>query len=77
MTQHADELNLLTAEEVIAQLRISRSTLDRLMSTGQIRAQKIGEGLRFHRADVVGALRERPSREQLTKSGAKGFLKLT
>jgi len=76
-----DELNLLTAEEVIEQLRISRSTLDRLLASGEITAQRIGSNgaLRFKRGDVESALQPRttvPGRGPVTHGqirGAGGF----
>ena len=70
---------LLTSDDVIAELRISRSTLDRLLASGQLKALKIGNGaLRFRRADVLAVLQPRPSRQELSTRGAgRGFLKLT
>ena len=45
---------LLTSDEVMGELKISRSTLGRLLAAGQIKAQRIAENgaLRFKRADV-------------------------
>jgi excisionase family DNA binding protein len=53
--------DFLTSEEVLLQLRISRRTLDRLLASGQLTAQRIGEhgSLRFKRGDVHAVLRPR------------------
>jgi len=72
-----DELDLLTADEVIAELRISRSTLDRLLANGEITAQRIGSNgaLRFKRGDVQSALQPRtttPGRAPMTHGQIRG-----
>jgi hypothetical protein len=53
--------DLLISDEVLVELRISRRTLDRLLASGQLTAQRIGEngGLRFKRGDVQAVLQPR------------------
>ena len=53
--------DLLTSDEVLVELRISRRTLDRLLASGQLAAQRVGEngGLRFKRGDVAAVLQPR------------------
>jgi excisionase family DNA binding protein len=46
------EPQLLTRREAWTQLRVSRATLDRLASTGQLRRIKIGATTRFRRTDL-------------------------
>jgi len=76
-----DELDLLTSEEVLAELKISRSTLDRLMATG-LKAQRIGPNgtLRFKRGDVQAVLQPRntaPGRTPMTRGNlpTRGLVK--
>jgi len=54
-------MELMTSDEVMAELKISRSTLDKLLETGQLTAQRLGEGgsLRFERSDVRAVLQPR------------------
>ena len=79
---------LLTSDEVMEELKISRSTLGRLLAAGQIKAQRIAENgaLRFKRADVQAVLvprgvsagptlGSRPNREQLMARGMGGYIK--
>jgi len=63
---------LLTSEEVLVELKISRSTLDRLLSTGQLVAHRIGENgsLRFKRGDVASVLQPRSGPAQLPARSA-------
>jgi excisionase family DNA binding protein len=53
---------LLTSDEILAELKISRSTLYRLLATQQLTAYQIGKNgsaLRFKRGDVQSLLRQR------------------
>lgn len=70
-----DELELLTSEEVLAELKISRSTLDRLLATGQIQAQRVTEkgALRFLRRDVRSVLVPRAIPVTRGQLPARGF----
>lgn len=43
---------LLTTEEVARRLRVSRSTVSRWASDGELRVVRIGGVLRFHAADI-------------------------
>jgi excisionase family DNA binding protein len=44
--------NMMNFEEVMRQLRVNRSTLFRLIETGQLTAYKIGRVYRFKPTDV-------------------------
>jgi len=54
-------MELMTSDEVMAELRISRSTLEKLLETGRLTAQRIGDNgtLRFNRENVVAVLQPR------------------
>jgi len=43
---------LLTFKEAMSYLRVSRSTLYRLMWSGQLTGHKVGSTWRFHREDL-------------------------
>jgi excisionase family DNA binding protein len=51
------ESDLLTFKEAMAYLRVSRSTLNRLMWSGQITGHKVGKTWRFYRDDVRAVVR--------------------
>src|SRR5579884_4247819 len=54
MLEHlAPEETLLTFKEAMSFLRVSRSTLYRLMWSGQLRGHKVGSTWRFHRQDLL------------------------
>ena len=67
---------LLTTEEILTELKISRSTLNRLLASGQLQAYQIGESgssLRFKTGDVAAMLQpRRPSRAQITRGPMAG-----
>jgi excisionase family DNA binding protein len=65
--------DFLTSDEVLVELRISRRTLDRLLASGQLAAQRIGETgtLRFKRGDVAAVLQPRTT---LAGAMARGSL---
>lgn len=44
--------SLMTAEEVMTELRISRNTLVKYMRSGRIPHAKVGRRYRFRRADI-------------------------
>jgi excisionase family DNA binding protein len=52
----ANPSDVLTADEAARYLRVSRKTLYRLVSAGQIPGQKVGRSWRFRRADLVAFL---------------------
>src|SRR5689334_8497536 len=56
-----NHMELMTSEEVMIELKISRSTLDKLLETGQLTAKRIGENgsLRFERESVQAVLQPR------------------
>jgi excisionase family DNA binding protein len=47
---------LLTLKEAMSYLRVSRSTLYRLMESGRLRGYKVGKSWRFHREDLRGCV---------------------
>lgn len=49
----AAQLDIMTAQEVAAMLRVSRQHLTRLAGRGEFPAIRIGGALRFDRADVM------------------------
>jgi excisionase family DNA binding protein len=53
----AQEEDLLTFKEAMSFLRISRSTLYRLMWSGKITGHKVGSTWRFYRRDVYACPR--------------------
>lgn len=65
---------LLTSEEVLLQLKISRSKLDQLLASGQLQAYRIGENgsLRFKRGDVASVLQPRATLGTLASTMARG-----
>jgi len=52
-----DDESLLTLKEVIARFKVSRSTVLRMIKRKQIKAHKVGNGLRFYENDVRNAVR--------------------
>jgi excisionase family DNA binding protein len=51
------ETPLMTFKEAMAYLRVSRSTLSRLMESGQITGHKVGSTWRFYRDDLQAGIR--------------------
>ncbi len=51
-SQAHPEETLLTFKEAMSYLRVSRSTIYRLMETGQFTGHKVGNTWRFYLADV-------------------------
>lgn len=47
---------LLTFKEAMQFLRVSRSTIYRLMWSGQLRGHKVGSTWRFYEADLLAAV---------------------
>jgi len=50
------ETVLLTFKEAMDFLRVSRSTLYRLMWSGQLRGHKVGSTWRFYESDLLAAI---------------------
>jgi excisionase family DNA binding protein len=56
-TQEGTQNPLLTFKEAMAYLRVSRSTLYRLMWSGQLTGHKVGSTWRFYRDDLQTSIR--------------------
>lgn len=61
MNSNQDE-PLMTAKEVMIYLKISRSTLYRLVNSGHLRGYKVGSTWRFAPADIRDLLGENNTR---------------
>jgi excisionase family DNA binding protein len=55
-----DEEYLFTFKEAMTYLRISRSTLHRLMQSSQVTGYKVGNGWRFYRRDLRSCIQTPP-----------------
>ena len=55
--QSVQENPLLTFKEAMHYLRVSRSTLCRLMWSGQLTGHKVGSTWRFYRDDLQASIR--------------------
>jgi excisionase family DNA binding protein len=66
------EPTLLTFKEAMGFLRVSRSTLYRLMWAGQVRGHKVGSTWRFYQQDLLGALAT-PVTERSTERSAESM----
>lgn len=61
MLEHiAQEETLLTFKEAMGFLRVSRSTLYRLMWSGQLRGHKVGSTWRFYKQDLRSVVASAP-----------------
>ena len=56
----APEETLLTFKEAMGFLRVSRSTLYRLMWSGQLRGHKVGSTWRFYKQDLRSVVASAP-----------------
>ncbi len=56
----AQEETLLTFKEAMGFLRVSRSTLYRLMWSGQLRGHKVGSTWRFYKQDLRSVVASAP-----------------
>ena len=56
----AQEETLLTFKEAMGFLRVSRSTLYRLMWAGQLRGHKVGSTWRFYKQDLRSVVASTP-----------------
>jgi len=56
MRRVTTEPTLLTFKEAMGFLRVSRSTLYRLMWAGQVRGHKVGSTWRFYQDDLLAAV---------------------
>ncbi len=57
----AQEETLLTFKEAMGFLRVSRSTLYRLMWSGQLRGHKVGSTWRFYKQDLRSVVASAPA----------------
>jgi len=63
--------SLLTFKETQDYLRVSRSTLYRLMWSGQLTGHKVGSGWRFYFADVQACVRAPSHEDRAAESSQK------
>ena len=61
---------LLTFKEAMNYLRVSRSTLYRLMWSGQLTGNKVGSTWRFYREDLRGCVRGAQECAQVSQSAS-------
>lgn len=54
-----DDNRLLTFNETLAHLRISKSTLYRFIESGELQGYKVGSTWRFYYKDVQGVIKAR------------------
>lgn len=59
MKETLEHEKLLTFNETLAHLRISKSTLYRFMQSGQIQGYKVGSTWRFYLEEVQGLIKAR------------------
>lgn len=64
--------SLLTFKETMARLRVSRSTIFRMIAIGDLKAHKVGNGLRFYDSDVKNAVRVREVGNQVQPIDTEG-----
>ena len=62
---------LLTFKEAMGFLRVSRSTIYRLMWSGQLRGHKVGSTWRFYEEDLLAAVAV-PPMHPLESAGTQG-----
>jgi excisionase family DNA binding protein len=67
-SRFAGEATLLTFKEAMDFLRVSRSTVYRLMWSGQLRGHKVGSTWRFYRSDLLEAVASPVSEPPLKRS---------
>lgn len=53
------QVDVLTADEAAAYLRVSRKTIYRLVAKGEFPGQKVGRSWRFRREDLIAVLNGR------------------
>lgn len=63
---------LLTFKEAMDFLRVSRSTLYRLMWSGQLRGHKVGSTWRFYESDLLAAVASPTTPTAITDDGPTG-----
>lgn len=59
MKEMLEDERLLTFNETLQHLRISKSTLYRFMESGEIQGYKVGSTWRFYYKDVQGVIKAR------------------
>src|SRR5690242_21491413 len=68
VVQMLEEDILLTFKEAMNYLRVSRSTLYRLMWSGQLTGHKVGSTWRFYRDDLRASIQAQPPVQENTIS---------
>src|SRR5437870_5000420 len=63
---------LLTFKEAMGYLRVSRSTLYRLMWSGQLTGHKVGSTWRFYREDLTASIRAASAQPPVQKNAISG-----
>jgi excisionase family DNA binding protein len=66
---HEKPLDVMTFDEVIVDLRIPRSSLNKLVQEGKIPAQKVGRHWRFRRQSIDRWLEGVPVKQQSEDRG--------
>jgi excisionase family DNA binding protein len=64
MAASPDEI--MTIDEMASYLKVSKSTLYKLVQHGGLPAQKVGKQWRFHKSAVDDWFRQRPARDKGT-----------
>jgi len=59
--------NIMTIESLATYLKISRSTLYKLVQDGRLPGQKVGKRWRFHRAAIDEWLKQHPQKGKGTR----------
>lgn len=69
MKEMPEHERLLTFNETLAHLRISKSTLYRFMQSGELKGYKVGSTWRFYHKDVQGVIKARADVGKLATEG--------
>ena len=68
---------LLTFKEAMAYLRVSRSTLYRLMASQKVPSHKVGHNWRFYASELQASIRDvSPSGEEEEQAAEEAMLRL-
>ena len=64
--------NILTIEDLSDYLKISKSTLYKLVQEGKVPSQKVGRHWRFHKEAIDGWLKGRPNMNKKESGHGQG-----